>query len=84
MCLAVPGRVMEVYNQRDQALVDVLGLQRLVGIQLVGELSPGDYVLVHAGYALEKLDLQAAQEQIRLWEEILSHELESTKRSGPD
>ena len=74
MCLAVPGRVVEVNPSEFWAVVETFGVSRLVKTQLVGQLVVGEYVMVHAGYALEKLDLEAAQEQLRLWEELLRHE----------
>lgn len=71
MCLGMPGKVLEVLPGKPWAVIECFGLQSLVGTSLVGEVKPGDYLLVHAGYAIEKLDLARAVEQIRLLEELV-------------
>ena len=71
MCLAVPGRVAE--NLGDNwVLIETFGLTSKVGTHLVGEVAVDDYLVVHAGYAIEKLDVDEARERIRLWEELLA------------
>jgi hydrogenase expression/formation protein HypC len=72
MCLAIPARVMEV--QGDVAKVDFgQGVARDVNVMLV-EAHVGEYVLVHAGYAIQVIDQEAAEETLRLWEEILKYD----------
>ena len=72
MCLAVPAEVKELHG--NTAKVDVGGgLMRDVDVTLV-EAKVGDYVLVHAGYAIQILDKEEALETLRLWEEILKAE----------
>lgn len=71
MCLAVPGRVTEILGD-NWVLIETFGLTSKVGIHLVGEVAVDDYLIVHAGYAIEKLDLVEARERIRLWEELLA------------
>lgn len=73
MCLGIPGLVVEVCDDQ-WALVDVGGVRRRVGLQLVGEVKPGDYLMVHAGFAVEVLDLAEAEARIKLWEEFLRFE----------
>ncbi|MEM0217421.1 MAG: HypC/HybG/HupF family hydrogenase formation chaperone [Candidatus Nezhaarchaeales archaeon] len=69
MCLAVPGKVVEVRG--DRALVDFGGVRREVMLSLLEkEVRPGDYVLVHTGYAIQVLDQEEAEETLRLWREI--------------
>ena len=69
MCLAIPAKVLEVKG--NIAKVDFgQGVAREVNIMLV-EAKVGDYVLVHAGYAIEKLDQKAAEESLNTWREIL-------------
>ena len=63
MCLAVPGRVLRVDGVR--ALVDFDGVQREVRVDLV-DARKGDYVIVHTGYAIEKLDRKDAEETLRI------------------
>ncbi len=71
MCLAVPGRVIKVNIGEPWAVVEAFGVKQKVGIHLVGEVAEGDFLMIHAGYAIEKVNVQAAQEQIRFWEELL-------------
>jgi hydrogenase expression/formation protein HypC len=72
MCLAIPAKVLEVRG--DVAKVDFgQGIIRDVNIMLV-EAHVGEYVLVHAGYAIQVIDKEAAEETLRLWEEILKYE----------
>lgn len=69
MCLAIPARVMSV--EGGKANVDFgQGVLREVNVSLV-EAKVGDYVLVHAGYAIQVLEEKEAQETLRLWNEIL-------------
>lgn len=77
MCLAVPAKVMMINDENRTALVDSFGVPRWVGITLIPDLGVNDYVLIHAGYALGKIDLQEAEERIKLWEELLTLEEES-------
>lgn len=70
MCLAIPGRVLK--KECDIAKVDFgEGTSRDVNLSLV-EAGVGDYVLVHAGFAIQVLDAEEAKETLRLWEEILN------------
>ncbi len=69
MCLAIPAKVLEV--QGDVAKVDFgQGVAREVNVMLV-EAHVGEYVLVHAGYAIQIVDQEAAEESLRLWRELL-------------
>ena len=76
MCLAVPAKVMMINDENRTALVDSFGVPRWVGIALIPDVKVDDYVLIHAGYALEKIDLLEAEERIKLWEEMLTLEEE--------
>ncbi|RQD75506.1 MAG: HypC/HybG/HupF family hydrogenase formation chaperone [Candidatus Syntrophonatronum acetioxidans] len=76
MCLGVPGKVIIINHEDRTALVDSFGVPRWVGITLVPDVKVDDYVLVHAGYALEKINLDEAEERIKLWEELLEAEEE--------
>jgi hydrogenase expression/formation protein HypC len=68
MCLAVPVRVLKIDSQK--ALVELGGLARQASIMLVPDTQVGDYVLLHAGFAIQKLDEREAEETIRLFAEI--------------
>jgi hydrogenase expression/formation protein HypC len=67
MCLAIPSRIVEI--DREMAIIDVEGVRRQASLLLVEDARVGDYVIVHAGFALRKLDPEAAQESIRLLRE---------------
>ncbi len=74
MCLGVPGKITKLDKLLMTAVVEFSGVKRPVGTELVREAAPGDYVLVHAGQAIEKLDPAEAEARIKLWEEILKIE----------
>ncbi|MFQ6080343.1 MAG: HypC/HybG/HupF family hydrogenase formation chaperone [Candidatus Bathyarchaeia archaeon] len=70
MCLAIPAKVVEING--DVAKVDFgEGIVRDVNVMLV-DAKVGEYVLVHAGYAIQVIDQKAAEETLQLWNEILS------------
>lgn len=80
MCLAIPAKVVEING--DTAKVDFgAGTMRDVNISLV-EAKVGEYVIVHAGYAIEVLDQKAAEETLALWNEILNKYEETTTSSS--
>jgi hydrogenase expression/formation protein HypC len=69
MCLAIPGQILELCDdQRQVALVEISGVRRRVNVQLLEEepLGPGDWVLIHVGFAMSKISAQDAEEQLRL------------------
>ncbi|MCX7059112.1 MAG: HypC/HybG/HupF family hydrogenase formation chaperone [Proteobacteria bacterium] len=63
MCLAVPARIVSL-EADDQAVIDAGGIRQRVSIALVEGVVPGDYVIVHVGYALARLDPDAAAETL--------------------
>lgn len=66
MCLAIPGKIKSINNKSNIALVDFDGIERDVNISLV-EAKKGDYVIVHAGYAIQKIDQKEAKETLKLF-----------------
>ncbi len=73
MCLAIPAKIVTI--EEDEAKVDFgNGVLREVNIALV-EARVGDYVLVHAGFAIQILSEEEAEETLRLWNEILEAEI---------
>ncbi len=64
MCLGIPGRVIEI--EKNVAKVDVGGLLRDISIELCPEVSPGEYVLIHTGFAIQKVDEEEAKETLEL------------------
>lgn len=69
MCLAIPARVVEV-RAGGCALVDVGGVRREVSVQLVDDVQPDGYLIVHVGFALSKLDPAEAAQTLVLFDEI--------------
>ena len=65
MCLAIPAKVTQI-GADSLADVDILGVKRQVSLDLTPQAGVGDYVLVHAGFAIEVVDEQFAQETIDL------------------
>ena len=72
MCLAVPVEVIEVLPD-DQALVDIGGVRSRVSTALVEEVGAGDYVIVHVGHAIARLDVEEAERTLELFQEIADH-----------
>ena len=68
MCLAIPGRVIELKGSR--ALLDFGGTRREVSIELMPEIRVGEYGVVHAGFVLERLDEQDANEMLAALEKM--------------
>lgn len=70
MCLAVPSKIIEIDGL--MATVDVMGLRKKISVILLPEEPKiGDYVLVHAGFAINKMEPQEAEEALKLYEKIL-------------
>lgn len=68
MCLAIPARVVELLDD-DLARVDLGGVRKEISLALVDEVAAGDYVIVHVGYALSKLDPEEAEKTLALFAE---------------
>lgn len=68
MCLAIPALIKSVEGMEAEA--DIGGIGRRVSLWLTPEAKPGDYVLVHTGYAINIVDQEEAEETLRLFEEI--------------
>ena len=66
MCLAIPAKVVEL-RQGDQAVIDLGGVRKDVSLALVDGVAPGDYVIVHVGYALQKVDAAEAEKTLALF-----------------
>ncbi len=69
MCLAIPGQIVELLAERDHlALVDVVGVRRKIDVGLLADENPqpGDWVLIHVGFAMCRISEQDAREQMRI------------------
>jgi hydrogenase expression/formation protein HypC len=69
MCLAIPARIVELRSD-DLAVVDLAGVKKEISLALVENVAVGDYVIVHVGYALNKLDPEEAAKTLALFAEI--------------
>lgn len=69
VCLAVPAKVIELLED-DIAIVEIGTVKMKISTVLTGDISLGDYVLVHAGFAIEKIDKEEAERTIELFREI--------------
>ncbi len=76
MCLAVPGQIVSI--EGPQAEVDFGGVLKKVNVSLI-EGHVGDWVVVHAGFAIETMDEEEAQETLQTWKELLEMEEELEK-----
>ena len=79
MCLAIPGRIVEIVDEENHvAKVEVGGIRRNINLGLLPdtEVKPGDYVLIHVGFAMSKIDEQEAAETLRLLHELGTYEPE--------
>ncbi len=74
MCLAVPGLIEEI--EGDEAEIDFGGVTREANVSLV-DVEVGDYVIVHAGYAIERLEEEEAKESLEAWDEVMEAQKEA-------
>lgn len=77
MCLAIPSKVVELEEETNCAIVDTMGVKRRVGLDLIGEpVELGEYVLIHIGYAIGKIDEKEALESLKIFEELMPMNME--------
>ena len=79
MCLAIPGKIVEIVDEENRiARVEVGGVKRNINIGMLdeGEVTVGDYVLIHVGFAMSKVDEKEAEETLRLLREMGTYEEE--------
>lgn len=87
MCLAIPGRVVSILDETHRlARVDVAGVQRTINIGLLDDdaARPGDWVLIHVGFAISKVNEEEARATLRLLEQLggeYEQEIEELKAS---
>jgi hydrogenase expression/formation protein HypC len=67
MCLAIPGKVRKIFDDRT-AEIEIGGIVKNASLELIPQVSVGDYVLLHAGFAIEVIDQGKALEIFRAWE----------------
>jgi hydrogenase expression/formation protein HypC len=84
--LAIPGQIVEITDEANRlATVDVVGVRRTVNVGLIDDVEPGDWVLIHVGFALSRVDEEEAAATLRLLERMgaeYEQELEELKASA--
>ncbi len=68
MCLGVPAKILEVRDSA--AVVELGGVRREISLMLIDDVSVGEWVIIHAGFAIEKLSEEAAEQTLALFREI--------------
>lgn len=77
MCLAIPGKIVEITDAENQiAKIEVGGVRRGVNIGMLDDIKIGDWVLVHVGFAMSKIDEKEAAETLRVLQELGAYEEE--------
>lgn len=66
MCLAIPARIIEIFGA-DRARIDLSGVQKEISLSLVEDVAIGDYVIVHVGFAIARLDPKEAEETLAIF-----------------
>jgi len=69
MCLAVPAKILQLLEE-EKAVVDMDGVRQNISVALVPEAKPGDFVVVHIGFALSVLDEEEARQSLALFESL--------------
>ena len=71
MCIAAPAKIVLIDVESNICAADFGGVRQNARLDLLPDAKIGDYVLIHAGYAIEKLSEQAAKESLESWDELL-------------
>lgn len=83
MCLSIPSKVISI-DENNFAIVDTMGVRRGVSLDLIAEpVAIGDYVLIHVGFAMEKIDTQYALESLKIYEQI-ANDMQNGKISADE
>jgi hydrogenase expression/formation protein HypC len=84
MCLAIPSKVLKI-TEDNMAEVDTLGVKRVVSLDLMPEpVKEGDYVLIHVGYAMGKIDEKEALESIEIYKQLAEAAMEDEFAIDPE
>jgi hydrogenase expression/formation protein HypC len=83
MCLGIPGKVVEIYREHDVLMgkIDFGGVSKRACLEHVPHVQPGDYVIVHVGFALNTVDAEEAQRVFQFLEEM--NQLDELGTSSP-
>jgi len=81
MCLAIPAKIMSIED--NMGTIDMAGVQKKVSLLLLEDAKVGDYIIVHAGFGIHKIDEEVAMESLRILREA-AHLLDVEDTAGPD
>ncbi len=71
MCLSIPSEVIEI-DENNTATVDTMGIKRKVSLDLIAEtVNIGDYILIHVGFAMSKIDKEDALESLKIYRKMI-------------
>lgn len=74
MCLAIPSKVVEINKETNIAIVDTMGVRREASLDLMRDsLEIGDFVLLHIGYIISKIDEESAMESLKIYDELIKN-----------
>jgi hydrogenase expression/formation protein HypC len=80
MCLSIPSKIVEI-DEDNMATVDTMGIKRQVSLDLMlDEVGIGDYILIHVGFAMNKIDEEEALQSLELYQEMLEAMEEEERR----
>ena len=80
MCLSIPSKIVEI-DEDNMATVDTMGIKRMVSLDLMlDEVDIGDYILIHVGFAMNKIDEAEALQSLELYQEMLDAMEEEERR----
>jgi len=84
MCLSIPSKVVKISEDETMCTVDTMGVQRDANLMMMGDgdVSIGDYVLLHIGFVMNKIDETEAMASIDTYKEILTHMDEEDRRQA--
>ncbi len=73
MCLSIPSKVVSIDKEKNSAIVDTMGVKREVSLDLTeqDDIKVGDYVLIHIGFVMNKIDEKSAHESIDAYKEVI-------------
>lgn len=72
MCLAIPSKIISIDKERNTAILDTMGVRREASLDLMSEaVREGEFVLLHIGFVISKIDEQSAIESLKLYDEII-------------
>ncbi|MDD2889646.1 MAG: HypC/HybG/HupF family hydrogenase formation chaperone [bacterium] len=79
MCLGIPVEVVKI-NDEETALIELTGVQKEINIQLVPQVKIGDWVILHAGFAIEIIDEKEAEKTLDSFRELMEASKSATKK----